>query len=139
MEYLEENKIEVKSSKDISNAISAIRKNKLPDPVLMGNAGSFFKNIYVDKNKAEEIKLKYTDVPLFEENERIKIPSGWLIEKCGWKGHRVGNVGIHEKQALVLVNYGGATGKEIKDFSEQIINSVNDKFGLILEREVNLI
>lgn len=138
-EYLEKNKIEVKSSKDISDAIVAIRKSKLPDPVLIGNAGSFFKNIYVDTKKVEEIKLRYLDVPFFQENGGIKIPAGWLIEKCGWKGRRIGNVGVHEKQALVLVNYGGATGKEIKDFSEQIIVSVEDKFGLKLEREVNLI
>ncbi|MFA4975799.1 MAG: UDP-N-acetylmuramate dehydrogenase [Candidatus Paceibacterota bacterium] len=138
-EYLDENGIEVKNSRDISNAIIAIRKSKLPDPILIGNAGSFFKNIFVDIKKIEEIKLKHKDVKFFEENGEIKIPAGWLIEKCGWKGKRIGNVGVHEKQALVLVNYGGATGKEIKDFSEQIISSVLLKFGLILEREVNLI
>jgi len=138
-EYLKENKIEIKNSKDISDAIASIRKSKLPDPAIMGNAGSFFKNIYIDNNKAEEIKSEYPDVPLFEDNGLIKISAAWLIEKCGWKGKRVGNVGMHEKQALVLVNYGGATGEEVKSFSEQIIDSVFSKFGLKLEREVNLI
>lgn len=138
-EYLEKNKIVVQSPKDISDAVSAIRKSKLPDPIFIGNAGSFFKNVFVTKEKIEEIKSQYEDVSFFKENEMIKIPAGWLIEKCGWKGKRIGNVGVHDKQALVLVNYGGATGEEIKNLSEQIIASVNSKFGLILEREVNLI
>lgn len=138
-EYLKENKIEIKSSKNISEAVVSIRKSKLPDPLLIGNAGSFFKNIYIDNKKAEEIKTKYSDVPLFEDGNLIKISAAWLIEKCGWKGKKIGNVGMHEKQALVLVNYGGATGEEIKNFSEEIIVSVFSKFGLKLEREVNLI
>jgi len=138
-EYLKENKIEIKNSKDISEAIASIRRSKLPDPAILGNAGSFFKNIYIDHKKAEEIKLKYPDVSLFEDNDLVKISAAWLIEKCGWKGKRVGNVGMHEKQALVLVNYGGATGEEVKSFSEQIIDSVFSEFGLKLEREVNLI
>jgi UDP-N-acetylmuramate dehydrogenase len=138
-EYLVENKIEIKNSKKISEAIASIRRSKLPDPAIMGNAGSFFKNIFIDHKKAEEIKLKYPDVSLFEDNDLVKISAAWLIEKCGWKGKRVGNVGMHEKQALVLVNYGGATGEEVKDFSEQIITSVFSKFRIKLEREVNLI
>ena len=138
-DYLIENKIEAKKPIDISNAVSSIRRSKLPDPVSIPNAGSFFKNVYVEPEKLDEIKLKYPDVRFFEENGRIKIPAGWLIEKCGWKGKRIGNVGVHERQALVLVNYGGATGEEVKDLSEQIIASVYLKFGLTLEREVNLI
>lgn len=138
-EYLEQNKIEVRSSKDISDAVSSIRRSKLPDPKLIGNAGSFFKNIFVEKSKIEELLKIHKDMPSFEEDGVVKIPAGWLIEKCGWKGKRVGNVGMHDKQALVLVNYGGATGQEIKDFSQKIIDSVYDKFGLILTPEVNLI
>lgn len=138
-EYLKNNKIEVKNSKDISDAVSSIRKSKLPDPALLGNAGSFFKNVYVNKKIFQKLKLKYPDISFFEEDNQIKIPAGWLIEKCGWKGKKIGNVGVHERQALVLVNYGNATGEEVKSLSEQIISSVFLKFGLTLEREVNLI
>lgn len=138
-EYLEKNKIEVKNSKDISDAVASIRKSKLPDPVLIGNAGSFFKNVFVTKEKIKILLSVYPEMPYFEEDGIIKIPAGWLIEKCGWKGKRVGNVGVHEKQALVLVNYGGATGEEVKNLSEQIIASVFSRFSLTLEREVNLI
>ena len=138
-EYLEKNKIKVKSSKDISDAVVSIRKSKLPDPVLIGNAGSFFKNVFVTKEKMESLLSTYPEMPHFEEDGVIKIPAGWLIEKCGWKGKRVGNVGVHERQALVLVNYGGATGEEVKNLSEQIMTSTNAQFGLTLEREVNLI
>ncbi len=138
-EHLEKNKIEIKNSKDISDAVMSIRKSKLPDPKVIGNAGSFFKNVFVTKEKIDSLLLIYHDMPYFKENGKIKIPAGWLIEKCGWKGERIGNVGVHEKQALVLVNYGGATGEEVKNLSEQIIASVNSKFGLILEREVNML
>ncbi|MBU0611888.1 UDP-N-acetylmuramate dehydrogenase [Patescibacteria group bacterium] len=145
-DYLENNKLEIKNSKDISNIVAQIRKSKLPDPKILGNAGSFFKNIYVDSAKLEELKRKYSDLPYFEEGEGVKIPAGWLIEKCGpansgtsWKGYRIGNVGVYEKQALVLVNYGGATGEEVKNLVGQIIDSVFEKFGLKLVPEVNLI
>ncbi|MFA5095469.1 MAG: UDP-N-acetylmuramate dehydrogenase [Candidatus Paceibacterota bacterium] len=138
-EYLEKNKIEIKNSKDISDAVSFIRKSKLPNPAIIGNAGSFFKNVFVTKEKINSLLLTYPDMPFFEENGIMKIPAGWLIEQCGWKGKRVGNVGVHERQALVLVNYGGATGEEVKNLSEQIIASVYSKFGLMLEKEVNLI
>ncbi len=138
-EYLTENKIEIKSSRDISDAIVFIRQSKLPNPKVLGNTGSFFKNIFITEEKLEDLQKRYPDIPYFKEDDLIKIPAGWLIEQCGWKGKRVGNVGMHEKQALILVNYGGATGKEIENFSLQVINSVEDKFGLKLEREVNLI
>lgn len=145
-DYLEKNKIKVKSSKDISNAIAEIRKSKLPDPRILSNAGSFFKNVYVDNKKLEKLKEKYPGISFFEEDGRIKIPAGWLIEQCGprqggasWKGYRQGNVGVHDKQALVLVNYGGATGKEILDLANQIINSVFEKFGVKLVSEVNIV
>ena len=138
-EYLDKNKIEVKSVKDISNAVAEIRRSKLPDPKILGNAGSFFKNVFVDKEKFNELKIKFPEIPSFEEEDIIKIPTGWLIEQCGWKGKRIGNVGVHERQALVLVNYGGAKGEEIKDLALQIINDVFKKFDLKLTPEVNLI
>jgi len=138
-DYIEKNNIKIKNVADVSKVVSEIRKSKLPDPAILGNAGSFFKNIYVDEQKLEEIKLNYPDVPSFKEENSIKISTAWLIEKCGWKGKKIGNIGMHEKQALVLVNYGGATGEEIKNFSEQIIKDVFIKFGIKLEREVNLI
>ena len=138
-EYLDKNNIEAKSVKDISNAVSEIRRSKLPDPKVIGNAGSFFKNVFVEKSKLEELKKTYPEVPSFEEMDTVKIPAGWLIEQCGWKGKRVGNVGVHDKQALVLVNHGGATGEEIKNLAFQIIGSVYQKFGLKLNLEVNLI
>ena len=143
------NKIEIRNVKDISNAVIEIRKSKLPDPKVLGNAGSFFKNVFVEKDKLEELKQSYPDMPSFEEpsfakasageDGMVKIPAGWLIEQCGWKGKKIGNVGVHEKQALILVNYGGATGEEIKNLSDQIISSVFSKFNITLAREVNLI
>jgi len=138
-EYLKKNKIEVKNVKDISDAVIEIRKSKLPDPNVLGNAGSFFKNVFVNKDKLEELRMLYPDMPYFVEDGAIKIPAGWFIESCGWKGKKVGNIGMHEHQALVLVNYGGATGEEIKNLSDQIIASVFSKFGVDLAREVNLI
>jgi UDP-N-acetylmuramate dehydrogenase len=138
-DYLEQNKLEIKTSKDISDAISEVRKSKLPDPKVLGSAGSFFKNVYVDENKLEELQKNNLNMPVFNEDGKIKIPTGWLIEQCGWKGKRVGNVGVHEKQALVLVNYGGAEGKEVLNLANEIIDSVYAKFGLKLVPEVNLI
>jgi UDP-N-acetylmuramate dehydrogenase len=138
-EYLEKNNIEVKNPKEISDAVVSIRKSKLPDPKIIGNAGSFFKNIFVDSVKFEELKSKYPEIPSFEEDGTIKIPAGWIIEQCGWKGYREGNAGVYEKQALVLVNYGGATGLEVVNLANKIIASVRDKFGLDLAPEVNII
>jgi len=138
-DYLKENKIEIKNSRDVSEAIAEIRRSKLPDPKILGNAGSFFKNVYVDIDKLLEIELQYPDIPSFEEKGMIKIPTAWLIEQCGWKGKRVGSVGVHIKQALVLINYGGATGQEVLDLANQIIDSVHKKFGINLTLEVNLI
>ncbi len=143
--YLEENKISVENPRDVSDAVTGIRKNKLSDPKVIGNAGSFFKNIFVEQEKLKKLQAVWSDIPFFKEDlptqagEVIKIPSGWLIEQCGFKGKRFGNVGVHDKQALVLVNHGGATGKEIKDLAIQIIDAVREKFDLILVPEVNLI
>lgn len=138
-EYFDKNKVMINDPKSVSDAVAEIRKNKLPDPQILGNAGSFFKNVFIDENRFKELKNKFPDMPSFVENRIVKIPAGWLIERCGWKGKRVGNVGMYEKQALVLVNYGGATGAELKEFSDQIIDSVFKKFGIKIEREVNLI
>ena len=154
-EYLDKNNIEVKGVKDISNAVTEIRKSKLPDPKILGNAGSFFKNVYVSSEELKNLLEKYPEMPYFKEEvflartvlaKNFKIPAGWLIEQCGprqggtsWKGYRQGNVGVHDKQALVLVNYGGATGEEIKNLAFEIIDSVYKKFGLKLTPEVNFI
>ena len=124
----------------ISQAVINIRSSKLPDPKQIGNAGSFFKNPVVSRKLFEQIKNEHPTIPSFPvDNENIKLPAGWLIEQCGWKGFRRGNTGCYAKQALVLVNYGGATGQEIWQLSEEIIISVKEKFNIGLEREVNVI
>jgi len=140
-------KIEIKNSKDISDAVSSIRRSKLPNPLVIPNAGSFFKNVFIEKEKLAELLKVYPNMPYFEEDEEngspasvlIKVPSAWLIERAGWKGKRVGNAGVHERQALVLVNYGGASGKKIKNLADKIIADVKEKFGLNLALEVTLI
>ena len=125
---------------DLRKVISRIRKEKLPDPAQYGNAGSFFKNPIVDKTIYNCIRVEYPEVPLYpNEGYQMKIPAAWLIEKAGWKGKRIGNVGTWPSQALVIVNYGGATGQEIYDFSEMIVEDVEGLFGVTLEREVNVI
>jgi len=138
-EHLEKNKIEVKNSKDISDAVSYIRRSKLPDPKVIGNAGSFFKNVFIEKAKLEKLQKIYPEIPYFNEGGAIKIPAAWLIEQCGWRGKKVGNVGVHDKQALVLVNHGNALGREVSSLADQIIADVKEKFGLELVPEVNLI
>lgn len=126
--------------KNIRQAIIDIRSSKLPDVTEVGNAGSFFKNPVVKTEAAEKIRAQFPDLPVYPVNEEtVKLAAGWLIEKAGWKGKREGHVGMHEKQALVLVNYGSATGNEIYEFSEKIMDSVQKKFGIELEREVNCV
>jgi len=125
--------------KDISDTVIEIRSSKLPNPQLLGNAGSFFKNPIVEKSLSDKLLLEYPQMPNFSDALGIKIPAGWLIEQCGFKGYREGEVGSHQHQALVIVNYGNATGKEVLDYSEKIIQTVKNKFGITLEREVNMI
>lgn len=124
----------------ISEAVIHIRQSKLPDPAVLGNAGSFFKNPTIAKPQFEILQKKYTTIVGYSTaNNQMKLAAGWLIEQCGLKGYRKGNVGCHEKQALVIVNYGDASGQEIYDFSEMIIKNVQQKFGILLEREVNVV
>ena len=125
--------------RNISQAVMNIRTGKLPNPKEIGNAGSFFKNPQVSKFRWHVIWEEYRDVVAHQVDEmHYKLAAGWLIEKCGWKGFRKGDAGCHARQALVLVNYGGASGQEILDLSEEIIKSVQDRFGVVLEREVNI-
>lgn len=128
------------SIRDVSAAVKKVRRSKLPDPKILGNAGSFFKNPEIEKNKFHELKDKYQDLTGFETaSGKVKIPAGWLIQKAGWRGKRLGNAGSYEKQALILVNYGGASGKEVVELSGAIQASVEKEFGVILETEVNII
>ena len=126
--------------KNIKSAIDEIRMSKLPDVKELGSAGSFFKNPVIDIKLADYIKAKFGEAPVYNAGEgKVKIAAGWLVEKCGWKGFREGDAGVSDKQALVIVNYGKATGKDIFDLSEKIKQSVVDKFGIELEREVNCV
>lgn len=132
--------IENPTIKDVSNAVIAIRSSKLPNPAEIGNAGSFFKNPVVPTSILEKIQQHYEDVPNYPANDgNVKLAAGWLIEQAGWKGKTLENYGVHNLQALVLVNYGGAQGKEIYDLSTAILEDVNSKFGVQLEREVNIL
>jgi UDP-N-acetylmuramate dehydrogenase len=127
------------SIKAISDAVINIRSSKLPNPVEIGNAGSFFKNPEITNEQFQDLKIKFANIVSYSlANGNYKLAAGWLIEQCGWKGKTVGNCGVHKNQALVLVNYGGASGKEIYNVSTQIINDVAAKFNVTLEREVNI-
>ncbi len=137
---LAEMQIEKPTVKDISQAVCAIRNSKLPNPEITGNAGSFFKNPSITNEQAEELQTKYPSIPLYPQTENVmKVAAGWLIEECGWRGHREGNVGVHDKQALVLVNLGNASGAEVFNLAKKIQASVLDKFGIHLEMEVNIL
>jgi UDP-N-acetylmuramate dehydrogenase len=128
------------SIRAIGDAVIRIRSSKLPDPAVIGNAGSFFKNPEVGADVFEALRSAFPDIVGYTlPGGSVKLAAGWLIEKAGWKGYRKGNAGVHDKQALVLVNHGGANGKEIYDLSEEILISVREKFGVSLEREVNIL
>ena len=132
--------IENPTIKDISKVVSDIRVSKLPDPSTIGNAGSFFKNPVISKDKFVKIQSSFPDtVHYCLPNSTIKLAAGWLIEQCGWKGKKIGETGTWKNQALVLVNHGNATGSAIYDLSSAIIEDVKNKFGVVLEREVNMI
>ena len=132
--------IENPTIQEVSKAVINIRQSKLPDPKVLGNAGSFFKNPTIALSQFEELKEKFSTIPGYPNGDFVKVPAGWLIEQCGWKGKQIGNVASHELQSLVIVNKtGNASGKEIFDFSTMIIESVKEKFGIELEREVNII
>ena len=125
---------------NVRQTIIDIRESKLPDPKVQGNAGSFFMNPIVPRPLFEELLSKYPSMPFYEvDAERVKIPAAWMIDQCGWKGKQLGHAGVHSKQALVLVNCGGATGQEIIALSEEIQRSVFDKFGVRISPEVNFI
>jgi len=127
------------TAKSISDAVVAIRQSKLPDPKKIGNSGSFFKNPIVSNGQFEKLKLNFPNVVGYPSGDKsTKLAAGWLIDQAGWKGKKFNNYGVHKNQALVLVNYGGATGKEIYNLSEEIMQSIKEKFNVALEREVNI-
>lgn len=136
---LEKMKVSTLSISAISQAVINIRSSKLPDPSIIGNAGSFFKNPIISKTQYLQLLKDFPTIPSYSSGENIKIPAGWLIEQCGWKGYRKGDAGCYDKQALVLVNYGNASGADIYELSTAIIQSVQTKFGIYLEREVNIL
>jgi UDP-N-acetylmuramate dehydrogenase len=137
---LENNNITEPTIKDISDAVIAIRKSKLPDPEEIGNSGSFFKNPVIGISQFKDLEKDYPKMPHYiVSDELVKVPAGWLVEQCGYKGTRNGDAGVHKNQALVLLNYGGATGQEILELAQNIRSTVNNKFGIELEMEVNVI
>ncbi|BDD09578.1 UDP-N-acetylenolpyruvoylglucosamine reductase [Fulvitalea axinellae] len=136
---LEEKGIVEPKVKDVCEAVMEIRKSKLPDPAKIGNGGSFFKNPSVTKEVFDKLSESFPERPFYKNSDgTFKIPAGWMIEMCGWKGKRDGDAGVHDKQALVLVNHGNASGKNILDLSRKIQDSVFEKFGIRIEPEVNV-
>lgn len=138
---LKEMNVQELSIRAISDAVIKIRQSKLPDPKVLGNAGSFFKNPEIKTEKYEEIKVAHPHLPGYPSSMAgyTKVAAGWLIDQAGWKGYREGNVGVNKKQALVLVNYGGGTGQQIIDLAKKIQQAVNEKFDILLHPEVNII
>ncbi|NOT73657.1 MAG: UDP-N-acetylmuramate dehydrogenase [Cyclobacteriaceae bacterium] len=139
-DVLQQQHIDQPTIEDVSNAVIEIRRSKLPDPLIIGNAGSFFKNPTIDVSQFETLKAQYPSIPSYPaDNQKVKIPAGWLIEQCGWKGKRFGNMGVHPQQALVLVNYDDAKGEEIFQLAMKIQSSVKEKFDITIHTEVNII
>ncbi|UZD23403.1 UDP-N-acetylmuramate dehydrogenase [Algoriphagus halophytocola] len=136
---LAQNGIEHLNLKSISDAVIQIRQSKLPDPKEIGNAGSFFKNPSIPASQYESLKADYPEIPGYPNDEGVKVPAAWLIEQCGWKGKRLGEIGVHSKQPLVLVNYGAGDGNEIKKLAEKIQKSVLEKFQIEIHPEVNFL
>lgn len=131
--------IDAPTAQQLRAVVIEIRNAKLPHPSVLGSAGSFFMNPVVDEAMFLDIQKAYPQIPHYAAPQGVKIPAGWLIEQCGWKGKRVGYVGVYDKQALVLVNYGGASGKDVKDLSLRIVADVKEKFGIELRPEANFI
>lgn len=139
-EVLNQKNIDAPTIKDVSDAVMEIRQSKLPDPAVIGNAGSFFKNPVISKDQFDQMRMEYTQIPGYVQPDgSVKVPAGWLIEQCGWKGKRLDDIGVHSKQALVLVNHGGGTGAAIRDLAYDIKRSVMDKFKVEINPEVNII
>jgi len=139
-DYLAKNGIVNPKIKDVSIAVAEIRRSKLPDPVKVGNAGSFFKNPVVSEESFRKLRNDYPEIISFpSESGRVKISAGWLIEKSGWKGKRFGDVGTSPDHALIICNFGNATGSEILEFAMRIKEEVSNKFGIKLEEEVNIL
>lgn len=140
MKELEKQNVTTPTLKDVSNAVIAIRQSKLPDPKELGNSGSFFKNPVISKTQFEKVQHNFPDIKFFEVSPtEVKVPAGWLIEQAGLKGYRKDDAGVHKNQALVLVNYGNATGQEILALSQYVQKTVFDKYGIAIEAEVNVI
>lgn len=132
--------VSVPTLKDVSNAVIAIRQSKLPDPKILGNSGSFFKNPVISRSHFEKVQAQFPEIKFFEVSPtEVKVPAGWLIEQAGYKGFRKGDAGVHKNQALVLVNYGSATGQEILALSREVQQAVFDKYSIAIEAEVNVI
>lgn len=139
-DWLESEGIKQPTIKQVSDAVIAIRQSKLPDPSDVGNAGSFFKNPLIKRWEFEALEAEWGNVPGFSMDDgHIKVPAGWLIDKAGWRGYREERVGTYQQQALVIVNFGGANGKEIWDFAQRIRESVHSKFSIELQPEVNVV
>lgn len=139
-EYFSNHGITNPTLEQVCEAVIAIRESKLPNPKEIGNTGSFFKNPILEKNHYDKLKSEFSEIPSYAvDDNHIKVPAGWLIEQCGWKGKRIGDAGVHSKQALVIVNHGNASGTEVWNLALKIQESVNNKFGVMLSPEVNII